>query len=880
MAPARFPLGLSLGRAFTLGAIIGGALTAPPLQAGSPRLTSVYPSVGQRGTEQEVVFGGLLLADARTALFDAPGFEVTVVKAEATRCTARIKIPADARVGEHRFRVVTQSGVSDLRFFHVSPFPVVEEANPKDAAGAAVRTAQRTAARAAAKAAHAEAVAKAAAEGKAPPPPPAPEAPLPEGPQLVPINTTVFGRVPGEDVDRWSVDLAAGQRLSVEVAGFQLQPSSFDPELVVEKPDGTVWKTVGGTVFGRGNPVFSVQVPETGRYTISVRDITQAAAASACHYFMHIGDYPRPLGVLPTGAEPGKRDDFVLLGGGLSKEKAGGLVVDLGGGYGGLFLDGTTPSPVPVRVSSLPNFVEKEQVESPSEAKDAVPLPAAFSGVISKKGEVDYFRFAAKKSQTFNISVHARALRSRLDSILEVYSAAGAKLGSNDDLGGPDSFLRWVAPSDGEFVVAIKDQQGRGGDEFHYRIELDTVKPKVKAYLPEMVINSSQERRAVVVPQGNRFASMIRVKREDFPGALDFQALNLPAGVRVSGGQLTKGGDTALMVFEAAADAPLDQRLFNLKGVPVQEPEAGAVAGAAPAQPVEPVTPQVEVEHFISTVEIGNAVPLHRIKESALPIAVSAPVPVSIAVDQPKEPAMRGAAYPLKIKVERKNEFKGPVEVSLLYAPTGISTAGPVKVPEDVSEVELPLSVAPAAALGKGTLCVQATLDPGSGRVWIGSNLFDLETAEAPISGTLVRCSIQQGASGVMKMKVTAKTEFKGKLKVELFGLPNGVTSEAREVDAETTEVEFPLKATAEASVGLLKQVIAQLTIARSGVNLVATCASGGILRVDRGSAPAKTSSTAAAEAISVAKSEPSKAAGSQPGTVPRDETKPQSNAK
>lgn len=886
MEKARFPLGRSLGRALLHSFIVGGALWVPSVQAGSPRLSSVYPSIAQRGTEQEVVLSGGLLSDARTLLFDEPGFEASVVKAEATKVTAKIKVPADARLGEHRLRVITESGVSDLRFFYVSPFPVVEESNPKDSIGASIKAAQRTAARAAAKAAHAAAVAKAAEAGQPPPPPPAPEALPPEGPQLVPVNTTVYGRVPGEDLDQWAVELAAGQRLSIEVGGFQFQSTiPFDPEVIVQKPDGKTLKVVGGTVFGRGNPVFSTQVPEAGLYTISIRDVTQSASGGACQYFMHVGDFPRPVGVLPAGAPAGQRDGFTALGAALGEGKASGSIVSWGGGFGGLLLEGLggiVPTAVPVRVSDLPNVSEGPQVERPADTQNAVALPAAFNGVISNRGEVDYFRFSAKKSQAFQVGVYARSLRSQLDSVLEIYNAAGAKLTSNDDAGGPDSSVRWVAPADGEYVVAVKDQQGRGGETFHYRVEFEPVSPRVKTYLPEIVANSSQERRAVVVPQGNRFATMVRVKREDFAGALKLQAQNLPAGVSVSGGFVSKGGDTALMVFEAEADAPRDQRLFNLLGETVAETEPVTPAAApgqetAAAKPVETSKVDVQVEHFISTGEIGNGVALYRIRESLLPIAVTAPVPVGITVAQPTQPAMRGAVYPLKIKVDRREDFKGAVDVSLVYAAPGVSTVGPVKVPEDATEVELPLSIAPTAPLGKISLCTQAGFDPGSGRIWTGSNLFDLEISEAPLTGTLVRSSISQGGSAEMKMKLTGKTDFPGKIRIELLGLPSGVTAEPREVDAEATEVIFPLKAADNAAVGLQKQVIAQFTVSRGGVNLVATCASGGILRVDRGT-QSKTSSTEASPPISVAKNTPAPAPAvspTAPGSAEKSKTQP-----
>ena len=95
--------------------------------AGSPRVTHVYPAGGQVGSEIEIVCKGNNLQDAKTMLFDEPGFEVEILKPEKATLKAKVKIGQDVRLGEHTFRVITESGVADLRLFHVTPFPMVEE---------------------------------------------------------------------------------------------------------------------------------------------------------------------------------------------------------------------------------------------------------------------------------------------------------------------------------------------------------------------------------------------------------------------------------------------------------------------------------------------------------------------------------------------------------------------------------------------------------------------------------------------------------------------------------------------------------------------------------------------------------------------------------
>jgi hypothetical protein len=789
--------------------------------------------------EVEVMFTGSGLSDARAILFDAPGFDVTTVKAEAARYTAKIRIPSDASLGEHRLRVVTNSGVSDLRAFFVTPYPILEESFPTDPGRAAAKAAEAKAAAAAAKAA-AEAAAKANPAAPAPVSAPVPAAPV-DGPQEIALNTTVYGHTQGEDLDQFVVQLQKGKRLSVDVVGMQLQTQSpYDPEVIVRKPDGSVFKSVAGTSFGRGNPVFSAIVPEDGKYTVTIHDSTRAGAGP-CHYFMHIGDFPRPVMAYPAGGPASKQTQFTLLGDPLGPIQTTASPGNRDNSIGSVFPSSLTPSPLVVRVADMPNVLEpKEQTASPADAKQVSATPVAFNGIISKPKESDYFRFSAKKGQVYEVTAFARSLRSPLDSVIEILDAKGARLTLNDDAGKLDSYLRWTAPADGEFVLGVKDQMNRGGDLFVYRVEIKTPEPTVKAWLPEVILNSSQERRAVVVPRGNRYATMVRIKREDWAGAIDLEALDLPNDVTATVGDIDKTIDTAVIVFEAKPDAALDQKLFTISGKPVVPPApapvaaGSATAAPAPAAP-QPPNPKVVVEHLINICENGNQPPYYTVNEHLLPIAVVNPLNAEIEVEQPKAPAIRGCQFGLKVKVKRSGEFKGPVNVALLYAPTGLGTSGTVKIPENADEITVPVSVSPTAPLNKWPLCVVANADFGSGTIWFSSKVFEFEVVESPLAGALVRTSLSQGAEGSMKLNLEQKTDFEGKVKIELLGLPNGVSAEPQEADSKTKQVTFALKAKPDAALGMQKQVTAQFTLEKNGVSISANCAAGGILRVDRG---------------------------------------------
>ena len=880
-SPYGYPRGAQLWTIFAAMAFSGASALA-----GSPRVTSAYPSVGQQGTEVEVVFAGSGLGDARAILFDSAGFDVTTVKAEAARFTAKIRIPKDATLGEHRLRVVTGSGVSDLRAFFVSPFPILEESFPTEATRAAAKAAEAKAAAAAAKAA-AEAFAKANPGAPAPAAPAVPPAPV-DGPQEISLNTTVYGHTQGEDSDRFVVQLQKGKRLSVEVMGMQLQTQSpYDPEVIVQKPDGSVFKTVAGTAFGRGNPVFSTIVPEDGKYTVTIHDSTRAGAGH-CHYFMHVGDFPRPMIAYPAGGPASKQTQFTLLGDPLGPIQTTASPGSRDNSVGAVFPSNSTPSPLIARVANMPNILEpKSQTAAPADAKEVSSLPAAFNGIISKPKENDYFRFSAKKGQVYEVTAFARSLRSPMDSVIEILDAKGTRLTLNDDAGKLDSYLRWTAPADGEFVLGVRDQMNRGGDLFVYRVEIKAPEPTVKAWLPEVILNSSQERRAVVVPRGNRYATMVRIKRDDWAGAVNIEALDLPNDVTATVGYVDKTIDTAVLVFEAKPDAALDERLFNLSGnqvippAPPAAPVAAGSAGAAPAPAAAPTpaaplppNPKVVVEHLVNVCENGNQPPYYTVNEHLLPIAITNALPAEIEVEQPQAPAIRGCQFGLKVKVKRSGEFKGPVNVALLYAPTGLGTSGTVKIPEGSDQITLAVSVSPTAPLNKWPLCVVANADFGSGVTWFSSRMFEFEVVESPLAGALVRTSLSQGAEGGMKLNLEQKTDFQGKVKIELLGLPNGVSTEPQEADSKTTQLTFALKAKPDAAIGMQKQVTAQFTLERNGVSVTANCASGGIVRVDRGEVVAAAKPTPAASApAAAAPSTPAAPAAAAPAPVAKPAT-------
>ncbi len=759
---------------------ISGILWTPSAMAGSPRCSVISPGGCQRGAEMELAFRGSNLEDATGVLFDEPGLQAEVVKAEKGRVLMKVKAAADVRLGEHRCRVVTASGISDVRLIYVTPFPMVQEIEDKKA---------------------------------------------PDSAQPIALGTTVYGQVQNEDVDRFEVELKKGQRLGVEVVAVRLQTQTLNDTLIsITKADGSKIAEIDDATFTQQDPVTSIVAPEDGKYVVSIKDSTNSGQGDA-QYLLNIGTFPRPVAVYPPGGKVGEDLKVQLIGDASGVIEKSFKLPDQPRDQFELFSEDAQPTPQPnlVRVSAFPNVLEVEPNNDVAQTPSAgIEPPFALNGILQEAGDVDGFRFTAKKGQDLDFNVYARRLRSPLDSVLSIYDLKGNRLATNDDAGQPDSYLRWKAPVDGEFVVSISDQLKRGGPTFTYRIEVTAPQPRLGLWFPEMVINQNQERRAVVVPRGNRYATLVRAKRTDFAGSIEVASADLPQGVSAKSMLMDKSVDTVPMVFEAAADAPLTAKVFHLDGKWTDAPEGAAI--------------KTEIDHMVDIVENGNQKSYYSLRERALPVNVSKEIPVKLHLEQPKVSVLQAGSIGLKVKAERKDDFKGPISLSLLYVPTGLGTAGTVQIKEGESEAVYTVSANGNAAPRKWQICVVGSADFGAGPVWMSTELIDIEVAEPYVAGKIGRSFVDQGDSTTITVQLEQKRPFEGKAKLSLLGLPPNATAEDKEITKDTTEVQFTVKAGENTPAATHKQLFCQFQLTQEGEEMNTAFANGGILRVDKAS--------------------------------------------
>jgi hypothetical protein len=742
--------------------------------AASPSVGGIAPRGAQRGTDAVFLFNGARLTDAQELLFYSSG--LTTVKLEVVndgQVKAAVKIAPDCRLGEHAVRVRTATGVSELRTFYIGALPVVDEKEPNSDFAA---------------------------------------------PQKIPLNVTVQGVIDNEDVDYFAVECKKGQRLSAEIEGMRLGGTLFDPYVAILDSKRFELAACDDTPMLNQDAACSIVVPADGTYVIQVRE-SAYGGNGACSYRLHVGTFPRPLAVIPAGGKCGEEVEVTFVGDPAGPFKQKVKLPAAPDAKFGLFpqdAGGVSPSPVPFRMSEFGNVIETDGNSTPQTGTPVPQLPIALNGVISKPGEVDYYRFKAKKGQTFDVHCFARRLGSPLDSVMTVGVVGGGVLAANDDAVGPDSYFRFTVPEDKEYYLSVTDHLHQGGSTYFYRVEFLPIEPRAVVTIPK-VVQYSQERQAVVVPRGNRMATLVSVARSDFGGEVTIGADGLPPGVAMNAENMAANLDTVPVVFEAAPAAAVGGKLTALT--------------ARHADPAQKIQSRFNLNADLIIGNPGQSV-YWKYDADRTAVAVTDEAPFKITIVEPKVPLVQNGSMNLKITAERKPGFTAPITIVPLFNPPGVGSATSVVIPEKQNEVLMPINAAGNAQVRKWKTAVLGTATVGNGPVWVSSQLATLEIAPPYVAFTMERAATEQGKPTDIYSKIQINTPFVGSAKVQLLGLPPKVTAPDLEITKDSKELAFKLVVDKTSPPGQHKNIFCQVIAMKDGEPVVQS-AGGTELRID-----------------------------------------------
>ncbi len=787
-------------------AIKNDATTTPPTAAAKTKAQAAFDLAKKNAVAAEAATKAAQakkVAAAKVALDKAN-------KAPANKVEATLVIAPDCELGEHHIRLRTASGSSYARTFWVSQFATVEEVEPNDDF---------------------------------------------DKPQEIALNVTVEGAAKPEEVDYYRIKAKKGQRISVEVEGMRINDSKsgnimIDPYVAILDDKRFELAVSDDSALLKQDSVTSIIAPKDGEYTIEVRD---SAYQGRGRYRVHIGTFPRPLGVYPAGGKAGSEVEVTLLGDQKGDYKTkiklpaeGQDTVNVFGAHEGQL----PPSGNKIRVSKYDNILEKEPNNTSKEATPGAALPLAFNGILQEQGDTDYFKFTAKKGQKYRFRSYANKIGTAVDTVIYIYDAKGKQIGSNDDAdGSSDSRLDFTAAADGEYVLRVRDMLDRGGKDFIYRIETEAPTPNVVVTMPEQIRRDSQFRKQFDVPKGNHFAMVVNVSRQNYSGELQFDLPKLPKGVTWEAGTIPANLSQFPIILHAAADAPVAGALYNLY-----------VKNVDPKKPVRGMYKQ-DLDIIRGN---PNNITYYSSPSNWLEVGVVEEAPFSISIDQPAVPIVRNGTMKLKIRAKRKEGFEKAILLRMLWRPPGIGCPSTMSIPAKANEVEYELNANATAELKTWKLTVIAEADAGKGLVTVAAPFTNLTVEEPYATMKINLATVKQGEKAEVICDLAQLRAFEGKAELKLFGLPANTEFKPIEITKDTKQVVIPVGTNAKTPVGKHKNIYGNLIVMKNKEPILHKLGMGGVFRVDPApkkavAKPAVAKKAAPAKKVVVAKAAPKK---------------------
>lgn len=600
---------------------------------GFRQLGSTTPVAVQRGKKTTInVRSNYTLDGAYKVLFDQPGIEMKFLETKpiaaphqgrgtpGTPFRFEANVPSDQPLGIYEYRVATKTAVSSVAHLLVTDHPIVNEDKQENGSPA---TAQK-----------------------------------------VSFPVAICGMCEqAEDVDYYQLTGTAGQEITVNLYAQRVtkaihsMQSGGSGASVMYLMDSilTLYGSNGQVItendnFIGGDSFLTCKLPEDGDYFLEVRD-TRYIGNPKYVYCVTIDDKPFAHAVFPMAVQRGQTIEATVIGhnlGGVKKTTVRSAADD-SPGWKKVPIE--TPrgltNPVPILVSSYPQLVAADGNFSIAQAMP-LSLPVGVNGRISKRDEVHFYSFNAKKHDYYLLEIESDRRDLPLDSVIDIYDSAGKRvIGADDGYYTKDAQLYFKAPSDGRFIVSVRDLHNRGGERFVYNLRVEPSGPDFEVH--------GKYYYAQLAP-GTRMIWFARLSRiNGFNGPVEMQIEGLPEGVSLTPVTIPAGLNQCALILSAQADAKVDAclvRLFGKAVIPDADGKPRDVIRDAHITCELQASGGSQARWPINTQIVGVTGPLDLLKFEATPSEITL---------RPGEKAE------IKVRVERNKEYTGPITLAMPF---------------------------------------------------------------------------------------------------------------------------------------------------------------------------------------------------------------------
>ncbi len=344
-----------------------------------------------RGTTSRVTLVGSELKGATALWTSLPATDVTAKLIEPSQdgqASFDVTVAPGAPLGLYGLRLATRSGLSNLKLFLIDDLPVVAERE---------------------------------------------SSPRAEVPQRLSWPVAVVGKADEAEIDRYSIDVAAGQRVTFEVVGSRLG-QDFDPVVSIKDARGR-------QIVERDNDVglmfdcrFGHTFEKSGTYAIDIRD-SRFRGSDHLVYVLRVGRFPQGRVAFPSTVRAGESLALSIPG---DDRFAQPVAIPHTMAPATYFQELRRPGDrasawVPIQVSAYSSTLEQEPDDVPAQATQAA-IPRVLHGTIASPGDCDAFAIELSVGQRLSAHIETRPLGSPADLDVSLFDPQGKIVNRLDTL--------------------------------------------------------------------------------------------------------------------------------------------------------------------------------------------------------------------------------------------------------------------------------------------------------------------------------------------------------------------------------------------------------------------------------------------------------------
>lgn len=490
-------------------------LSTPVLQRGAVTRVTVY------GTEVAAPVGlwtslpaELIRAKVEAtavSVTNSPGAASTLQHSTRAEATLDIEVSPIAPLGLYGLRLATESGLSNVHLFLIDELPV------------SFRDRQ-----------------------------------LPvNGVQPVKLPASITAPCQPAAIDRYAIDVQAGQRVAFEVIGNRLG-KDYDPLIQIRNSAGAVVAQHDNSVGLFFDLRFAHTFTSAGTYTVEVQD-SRFEGHPSWHYVLRMGDFPEARMSVPSAIRPNESSTltFPQIPGWQFPMKIDAAQTPLARGFAEIRTsDHSLATWIPLAVTDLQTQIEVEPNNS-LQAATPVTVPSTLNGALLKPGESDFYRFDLVQGQKVQFQGCSKVIGSAADLELILFDADGREVRRTDDTDNEEGRFTFAAGKAGPHCLQVRDVAHDGGPEYAYRVD-------VRAGGPEFQL--AAEVSEIAVPQGNYQSLPIKITRNEFAGEIHLELRGAPAGVTLEPTVIPVNASEFVSRIVAAPDTALGLGTLQIIG--------------------------------------------------------------------------------------------------------------------------------------------------------------------------------------------------------------------------------------------------------------------------------------------------------------------------